>query len=227
MKRIGHRIFLLLSSVRVKSFVNASGCLFVRQENESRVFCLSLTGWIVSIGAADERLRPFEFCTEIWFSPGIHVVQWAVFFIRGNVSQTLAAYNAATPAMCQPFFFVIKFDTKKTSNFGHNKIFPQIVSKKNKSKKKQKAKKKKQMEKEFIRKSFPRESVFFSKWKIFRDFSRHEYRTMIVGEGQKMNWKNGPFCLRCFSHSHVSYGENASPDQRGKVNLPARRGAPQ
>ena len=60
MKRIGHRIFLLLSSVRVKSFVNTTGCLFVRQENESRVFCLSPTNWIVWIGAADEEPHPFK-----------------------------------------------------------------------------------------------------------------------------------------------------------------------
>ena len=70
MKRIGHRIFLLLSSVRVKRLVNATGCLFVRQENESRVFCPSPTGSIVSIGSADEKLRPFKFCAKIWSAPG-------------------------------------------------------------------------------------------------------------------------------------------------------------
>ena len=70
MKRIGHRIFLLLSSVRVESFVNAIKCLFVQQENESRVCCLSPTGWIVSIGAAEEELRPFKFCAKIWSARG-------------------------------------------------------------------------------------------------------------------------------------------------------------
>ena len=54
-----------------KSFVNTAGCLFVRQENESRVFCLSPTGWIVWIGAAEEELYPFKFCAEIWSAPGI------------------------------------------------------------------------------------------------------------------------------------------------------------
>ena len=70
MKRIGHRILLLLSLVRIKSFVNASGCLFVLEENESRVFCLSPTGWIVSMGAAEEELRPFKFCAKIWSTRG-------------------------------------------------------------------------------------------------------------------------------------------------------------
>ena len=73
MKRIGHRIFLLLSSVRVKNFVNAVGCLFVREENKNRVFCLSLTGWIVSIGAADEELRPCKFCAKIGSARGVYV----------------------------------------------------------------------------------------------------------------------------------------------------------
>ena len=59
LKRIGHRILLLLSSIRMKSFVNATGCLFVRQDNESRVFGLSPIVWIVSIGAANEELRFF------------------------------------------------------------------------------------------------------------------------------------------------------------------------
>ena len=66
MKRIGHRIFLLLSPARVKSFVKATGCLFVQQENESRVFCLSPVGRIVSIGAADEELRLFKLCAKTW-----------------------------------------------------------------------------------------------------------------------------------------------------------------
>ena len=70
MKRIGHRIFLLLSSVRVKSFVKATECLFVRQESERRVFCLSPTGWIISTGAADEDLRPIKFCAKIWSTLG-------------------------------------------------------------------------------------------------------------------------------------------------------------
>ena len=70
MKRIGHQIFLLLSSIRIKSFVNATGCLFVRQENKSRVFCLSPTGWIVSISAEDKELLPFEFCAKIWSARG-------------------------------------------------------------------------------------------------------------------------------------------------------------
>ena len=73
MKRIGHRIFLLLWSIRVKSFVNATGCLFVRQENERRVFYLSPVGWIVAIGAADEELRPFKFCAEILSARGSKV----------------------------------------------------------------------------------------------------------------------------------------------------------
>ena len=67
---MGHWIFLLFSSVRVKSFVNATECLFVWQKNESRVFCLSLTGWIVSISAAEERLRSFKICAKIWFAHG-------------------------------------------------------------------------------------------------------------------------------------------------------------
>ena len=66
MKRIGHWIFLLLSSVCVKSFENTTGCLFVWQENERRVFCLSPMGWIVSIGWAEEELGPFKFCAKIW-----------------------------------------------------------------------------------------------------------------------------------------------------------------
>ena len=53
-----------------KSFVNTSGCLFVRQANESRLFCLSPTGWIVSIGAAEEELRPFKFSAKIWSARG-------------------------------------------------------------------------------------------------------------------------------------------------------------
>ena len=65
-------MFLLLSSARVKSFVNASECLFVREENESRVFCLSPTGWIVSIGAAEEELGPFKMCAKIWSACGTY-----------------------------------------------------------------------------------------------------------------------------------------------------------
>ena len=53
-----------------KKFVKASGCLFVRQENQSRVFCLSPVGRIVSIGAADEELLPFKFCAEKWSARG-------------------------------------------------------------------------------------------------------------------------------------------------------------
>ena len=63
-KWIGHRIFLLLSSVRVKRFANVTGCLFVRQENERRVFSLSPVGWIVSIGCAEEELHSFKFCAK-------------------------------------------------------------------------------------------------------------------------------------------------------------------
>ena len=70
MNRIEHRIFLLLSSVRVKSFVNTTGCLFVWQENENRIFCLFLIGWSVSIGAADVELRPFKFCAKKWSARG-------------------------------------------------------------------------------------------------------------------------------------------------------------
>ena len=53
-----------------KKFVNASGCLLVRQENKSRVFCLSPMGWIVSIGAADKELPPSNFVPKY----GPHVV---------------------------------------------------------------------------------------------------------------------------------------------------------
>ena len=60
MKRIGHRKCLLLLSVRVKSFVNATGCLFVRQENKRPVFCQPPMGWIVSIGRVEKELRPLQ-----------------------------------------------------------------------------------------------------------------------------------------------------------------------
>ena len=41
-------------------------------KNESRLFCLSPTGWIVSIGAVDEELRPFT-CFGPKYGP--HLVQ--------------------------------------------------------------------------------------------------------------------------------------------------------
>ena len=47
--------------------VNATACLFVPQDNKSRVFCLSLTGWIVWIDAADEELHPLKICAT-WYT---------------------------------------------------------------------------------------------------------------------------------------------------------------
>ena len=74
MKRIGHRIFLLLPSVRVKSFVKSTGCLFVRQENESRVFCLSPpTGWMVWIDWVEEEVRPLQILCQNMVSTWYHV----------------------------------------------------------------------------------------------------------------------------------------------------------
>ena len=69
MKRIGHGIFLLLSSVRIKSFVNATGHLFVRQERKLNILSLScrlnrlnrLSRW---------RSRLFDFCAKIWSARG-------------------------------------------------------------------------------------------------------------------------------------------------------------
>ena len=124
MKRIGHRICLLLSSVGVKSFVNASGCLFVWQENESRVFCLSPLGWIVWIGAADGELRPFKFCAKIWSARGGDLIFNGTVFCECFMSAVLSCGKSL--AFCQRFsihlkagiassFFSTTDDTKRIS----------------------------------------------------------------------------------------------------------------
>ena len=47
-----------------KKLINASGCLFVQQQNEKWVFCLSFTGWIVSIGWAEKNYAPSNFAPK-------------------------------------------------------------------------------------------------------------------------------------------------------------------
>ena len=106
MKQKEHRIFLLLSSVRVTSFVDASGCLFVRQENESRLFCLSPIGWIVSLGAADEERRPVKFCAKIRSARGMYANTWEwsefITFFHPKIGRFLYAARVTLPESVQP-----------------------------------------------------------------------------------------------------------------------------